>query len=54
MSLQDLVAAVAATVVDEKKIEDLKNRLAESEKKFESQSLSKPSDQSFMARTYSL
>lgn len=51
MSLQDLIKAAQSTVVDQKKLDELKGRLEQADKKFESLSAS---SNEFLSRRYSL
>lgn len=54
MSLQELIKAAQNTVLDQKKLGELKHRLEQADKKFESQVLAKASSNEFLSRTYSL
>ena len=54
MSIEELIAVAAGSVIDDFKIQELQSRLKEAEEKFEQEAKSKLVDRDFLAKAYSL
>lgn len=54
MTIAELIAEAKATIIDERKIEDLQLRMKKVEEEFEAESQAAAAHRDFMSRTYSL
>jgi hypothetical protein len=54
VTLKELIRAAQTTVLDQQKLIELKYRLEQADKQFESQVLTKAASNEFLSRTYSL
>jgi len=54
MSIEELIAAAAGSVIDDSKLDQLQERLKAAEQKFEEEAKSKFVDREFLSRAYSL
>lgn len=54
MTIAEIIARANATVIDDKKINDLQHRMKLAEEKFEEDSQAAAAHKDFMGRTYSL
>ena len=54
MTIDELVAAVTRTVVDERRIQEFEIRLQRAEKEFEVESRNRIVDEDFLSRAYCL
>lgn len=54
MSIEELIAEAAGSVIDDSKLDQLQERLKAAEEKFEQEAKSKLVDRDFLSRAYSL
>lgn len=54
MSIEELIAKAASSIIDDSKLDELQDRLKAAEEKFEEEAKSKSVDRDFLSRAYSL
>ena len=54
MSIEELIAKAASSIINDSKLDELQDRLKAAEKKFEEEAKSKSVNRDFLSRAYSL